>query len=164
MRTPHWILGFLAAGWLVACGGSDDDDISWGDDDSASAADDDVGDDDDAMVDPPDIDIPGNPIVFDSAPVGELQVADLIIRNVGTGDLEIRYIRVADSAGHVVAADDWAGTIVPDDAAVLPNAVQASCIDPGTVLGVLEVSSNDPDEHKVPVDVSVNCVEIGPEE
>ncbi len=162
MRTPHWILGFLAAGWLAACGGSGDDDISWDDDDDSAADDDDAGDDD--MVDPPDIDIPGNPIVFKSAPVNELQVADLIIRNVGTGDLEVRYIRVADSAGHVVAADDWAGTIAPDAAEVLANAVQVTCIDPGNVLGVLEVSSNDPDEHKVPVDVSVNCVEVGPAE
>ncbi len=161
MRTPHWILLWIAAGCLVACGGSGDDDISWGDDDSGSD-DDDVGDDD--MADPPDIDVPGAPIVFDNAPVGELQIADLVIRNVGTGELEVRYIRVADSAGHVVSADDWSGTIAPDDAAVLSNAVQATCIDPISVLGVLEISSNDPDEHKIPVDVSVNCVEVGPAE
>lgn len=164
MRAPHWILLFLAAGCLVACGGSDDDDISWGDDDSGAGDDDTGSADDDDMANPPDIDVPGSPILFDNAPVGELQVADLVIRNVGTGDLEVRYIRVADSAGHVVSADDWAGTIGPDDAEVLPNAVQATCIDPIAVLGVLEISSNDPDEHKVPVDVSVNCVELGPAE
>jgi hypothetical protein len=161
MRTPHWILLFLVAGCVVACGGSGDDDISWGDDDSGGDDDDD-GDDD--MANPPDIDIPGNPIVIDNAPVGQLQAVDLVIRNIGTGDLEVRYIRVADSAGHVVGVDDWAGTIAADDAAVLPNAVQATCIDPISVLGVVEISSNDPDEHKVPVDVAVNCIAVGAEE
>lgn len=161
MRTPHWILVLFAAGYLAACGGSGDDDISWGDDDSG-VGDDDLGDDD--MENPPDIDVPGSPFIIDNAPVGEMQVVDLVIRNIGTGDLEVRYIRVADSAGHVVGADDWAGTIAPDDAAVLPNAIQATCIDPISVLGVLEISSNDPDEHKIPVDVRVNCVAIGPEE
>ena len=161
MCTPHLILVFLFAGLLIGCGSSGDDDISWDDDDSG-ADDDDAGDDD--MVNPPDIDLPINPVIIDDAVVAQMAVTDLKIRNIGTGELEVRYIHVADSAGHVVSADDWSGTIAPDDVAILPNAIQATCIDAISVMGVLEISSNDPDEHKVPVDVLVNCIAVGPEE
>jgi len=163
MHTLYWLLLFIAAGCLVACEGSGGSNIAWDDDDSGDVGDDDDAGDDD-MVDPPDIDVPGGQITINDAVVGQLRPADLVIRNLGTGDLEIRYIRVADSAGHVVAADDWSGTIPPDAAEVLANAVQATCIDPITVLGVVEISSNDPDEHKIPVDVVVNCIAVEPAE
>ena len=131
---------------LLACNGAGYG--NWDDDTAA-------GDDDDGAD--PDIDT-NSPITIASSPVGATKTAGLILRNDGEGTLDVYGIDVVDSAGHVVWADTWAGSVAPGEETVLEDQVEATCIDPGQLLGVLEVDSNDPNKPSIPVDIHVDCV------
>jgi len=141
------LLGFALAGCSDAIGYSVDDDTA--DDDVASGP-------------LPDIDT-NSPIYINNAPVGQTKTAPLIIRNEGDVTLSVHGVRVEVSAGHVVNADDYSGDIEAGEELVLEDHVQATCIDPIEVMGILEVGSNDPHKPQVPVDVHVSCVAGGPE-
>ena len=126
------------------------------------SADDDAADDDVASGPLPDIDT-NSPIYINNAPVGQMKTAPLILRNEGDATLTVHGVKVAVSAGHVVNVDDYSGSIEPGEEVVLENQVQATCIDPIEVMGILEVGSNDPNKPQVPVDVHVSCVGSPPE-
>jgi len=126
------------------------------------SVDDDTADDDVAGGPLPDIDT-NSPIYINNAPVGQTKTAPLVIRNEGEVTLTVYGVRVEVSAGHVVNADDYSGDIEPGEEVVLEGHVQATCIDPIEVMGILEVGSNDPHKPQIPVDVHVSCIAAPPQ-
>lgn len=143
MRTPWFLL--MAALALVAFGCN-----------PGLGYDDDYNDDDDDNGGTPDIDVPTDPVALGQVSIAAPQIATMTIENTGDGDLEVHYVTVTDSAGHVVDVEPWHGHLEPGGS--VDREVTAGCIDPGELLGVIEIGSNDPDEPTYPVDVTLTCI------
>ncbi len=137
-----WLLAlaFAASGCTPGYGVDDD---AWDDDDDDNSG-------------TPDIEVTTDPLDLGQATVGTPTTASLSIGNAGDGDLEVHYVTVADSAGHVIEVEPWHGHVEPGGS--VSRTVTATCADPGDLLGVIEIGSSDPDEPTFGVDVSVLCV------
>lgn len=140
-----WYAGILAVALVVSgCNPGMIDDDAWDDDD----------DDDNGGT--PDIEVTTDPIDMGQVSIGTPATSSLTINNAGDGDLEVHYVTVSDSAGHVVEVEPWHGHVEPGG--TVSRDVTANCIDPGELLGVIEIGSNDPDEPTYGVNVQIVCI------
>jgi hypothetical protein len=144
MRTSWFAWILVAAFAIPACNPGIADDDAWDDDD------------DDDSGGTPDLAVSTDPIDMGQVSIATGGSASLTMANEGDGDLEVHYVTVSDSAGHVIEVEPWHGHIEPGGS--VTRTVTAACVDPGELLGVVEIGSNDPDEPTYGVNVSLTCV------
>ncbi len=172
MTTWKWTFLFaLICGFvMVGCpedepvGDDDDDDSAAGDDDDATAGDDDdsavgddddtiPGDDDDAAGDP-DIQTAPGALNFGVVSVGGTSDIPLDVRNLGTGDLEV--FNMASPMSQINFTP-FVGIIAPGGVETV--VITAVCTVEEIATGNLIITSNDPDESPLSLQVSMDCDE-----
>ena len=139
----------------------DDDDATADDDDDATADDDDddddatAGDDDDTMAGDPDIQTAPGALNFGVIAVGSTSDLPLDIRNLGTGDLQITNMVSPMSQ---INFTPFTGPIPPQGSETV--VITAVCTIEEIATGNLIITSNDPDESPLSLQVSMDCDEM----
>ena len=135
----------------------DDDDATAGDDDDSAMGDDDdatAGDDDDTVAGDPDIQTAPGALNFGVINVGSTSDLPLDIRNLGTGDLQITNMVAPMSQ---INFTPFSGTIPPGGGETV--VITAVCTIEEVATGNLIITSNDPDESPLSIQVSMDCDE-----
>jgi len=111
------------------------------------------------IADGPDVDVdPPSPYAFGSATVGETRRRDFLVVNLGTRPLQVDGSEVAGDAGggFAIAFGDGAVQLEPGEAHVVR--VTAAPVEDGRFEGELRISSDDPDESELVVELLVEGV------